>query len=242
MIGIVARIRKSLVGLDRDVAWIVLTSVAAQAAFWYFARVAPMEKALGLDADRSVRPVYAHWAASFVVLGVTGLVVGRWILKLPWKEMGLGLGDLKLGLKGALVTYVIFAAPVVLGGSGMADVGAEYPLSKAAAASWSALATYSVLYGVYYVGWEIHFRGFMVFGLARKIGQWPAILFAMVPSVLVHAGKPPGETFGAIFAGLVWGWLAFESRSILGPLLAHWALGITNDVVMSMSFHGLGGR
>jgi uncharacterized protein len=242
MPALFARIKTSLAGLDRDVAWVLLTSVVAQAAFWYFARVAPMELALGLDADESVLPVYAHWAASFVVLGLTGLVVGRFVLKLPLRDMGLGLGDLRLGLEGALVTYVIFAAPVVLGGSGMADVGAEYPLSKAAAASWSALAVSSLLYGVYYVGWEIHFRGFMLFGLARKLGAWPAILVAMVPSVLVHAGKPPGETFGAIFAGLVWGWLAFESRSILGPLLAHWALGITNDVVMSLAFHGLGNR
>lgn len=236
-----SRIRGRLAEIDRDVAWVFLASVTAQAAFWYFARVAPMEKLLGLDADRSVEPVYAHWAASFVVLGLTGIVVGRGILKIPFHEMGLGLGNLRLGLKGALVTYLIFATPVVLGGSGMADVGAEYPLSKAAAASGSALAVYSILYGVYYVGWEIHFRGFMLFGLARKLGPWPAIFCAMVPSVLVHAGKPPGETFGAIFAGLVWGWLAFESRSILGPLLAHWALGITNDVVMSVAFHGLGG-
>lgn len=242
MLAPLSRLRARIGEVDRDVAWVFLASVAAQAAFWYFARVEPMEKALGLDADRSVRPVYAHWAASFAVLGLTGLLVGRVVLKIPLREMGLGLGDLRLGLRGALVTYLIFAAPVVLGGSGMADVGAEYPLSKAAAASWGALASYSVLYGVYYVGWEVHFRGFMLFGLARKLGQWPAIFCAMVPSVLVHAGKPPGETFGAIFAGLVWGWLAFESRSILGPLLAHWALGITNDVVMSMAFHGLGGR
>lgn len=245
MSALVTRIRASFAGLDRDVAWVFLVSVTAQSVFWYFARVAPIEKALHLDADRTVVPVYVHWAASFVVLGLSGLLVGRLVLKLGFAEMGLGLGDLRLGLKGALVTYLLFAAPVVLGGSGMADVGAEYPLSKAAAASWTALATYSLMYGIYYVGWEIHFRGFMLFGLARKLGQWPAILAAMVPSVLVHAGKPPGETFGAIFAGLIWGWLAFESRSILGPLLAHWALGITNDVVMSHAFHGLawpGGR
>ena len=232
--------KASLKGLDRDVAWVFLVSVTAQTAYWYFARVPPIEKAMHLDATQTVVPVYVHWAAAFAILGLSALIVGRFALKMTASEMGLGLGDLRLGLRGALVTYLLFAAPVVLGGSGMADVGAEYPLSKAAAASWGTLATYVLVYGVYYVGWEIHFRGFILFGLARKVGPWVAIFAQTVPSVLIHAGKPPGETFGAIFAGVIWGWLAFESRSILGPLLAHWALGITNDVVMSMAFHGLG--
>lgn len=238
--GLLSRLRASVKDLDRDVAWVFLVSVVAQSVFWYFTRVPPIEEAMHLDADRTVVPVYVHWVASCAVLGLSALLVGRFALRMKLPEMGLGLGDLRLGLKGALVTYVIFAAPVVLGGSGMADVGAEYPLSKAAAASWGALATYLLVYGVYYVGWEVHFRGFMLFGLARKLGPWPAILAQTVPSVLVHAGKPPGETFGAIFAGVLWGWVAWESRSIVGPLLAHWALGITNDVVMSLSFHGLG--
>jgi membrane protease YdiL (CAAX protease family) len=239
MFAWLSRLHAKLSEIDREVAWIFLASVVGQAAFWYFARVPPIEGLTGLDADRTVLPVYLHWAASLATFGLPALLVWRFVLRLPLREMGLGTGDLKLALKGAAVTYVLFATPVVLGGSGMADVGAEYPLSKAAAASWIALAPYSLLYGVYYVAWEIHFRGFMVMGLARKLGQWPAIFAAMVPSVLVHAGKPPGETFGAIFAGLVWGWLAFESRTILGPLLAHWALGITNDVVMSLAFHDL---
>jgi membrane protease YdiL (CAAX protease family) len=184
-------------------------------------------------------PVLMHFGASFVLLGLSSLFAMRWLLRRPLSEFGLRVGEVRFWWRGALLSFVVFAAPSVFGGSALADVGAEYPLAKAAASSLGVLGAYGIAYGIYYIAWEVHFRGFILFGLAPKLGVWPAIFCQTVPSVLIHAGKPPGETFAAIIAGVVWGWLAIESRSILGPLLAHWALGVTNDLAMSVQFHGL---
>ena len=38
---------------------------------------------------------------------------------------------------------------------------------------------------------------FLVFGLARRFG-WHALSISMVPYVMVHFGKPPAETLGAM--------------------------------------------
>ncbi|MBI2896015.1 MAG: CPBP family intramembrane metalloprotease [Deltaproteobacteria bacterium] len=237
------RLKASLGTLDREVAWIFLVSVVVQSVYWYFGRVSFFEEHFpppeGSTIFGRIEPVLLHWATAFVLFAVVSIVVIRIVLGQRLADFGLRRGEGSLWWKGAIVTFVVFAAPIVIGGAGMADVGAEYPLSKAAASSWKVMALYALAYGVYYVGWEVHFRGFILFGLARKLGPWPAIFAQMVPSVLIHAGKPPGETFGAILAGIIWGWLALETRSIVGPLLAHWALGVTNDVVMSIHFHGL---
>ena len=58
----------------------------------------------------------------------------------------------------------------------------------------------------YYLGWEFFFRGFMQFGLRGALGDWNAILVQTLASCLIHIGKPAGEIYGAIVAGLLWGW------------------------------------
>jgi uncharacterized protein len=235
------RLRASLATLDREVAWIFVASIVLQTLFWYFARVPFMQQHFpapaGASPYRQLQPVLLHWGASFLLFGVGSLAVITLVLRRPLSHMGLRLPDGKGPWLAALLSYLVFASPIVLGGRWMPDVAAEYPMVKVA--SWPVLGCYLLCYLVYYVGWEIHFRGFMLFGLAPKIGPWPAIFVQTIPSVLVHAGKPPGETFAALIAGVVWGWIALETRSIVPVLFAHWLIGVTNDTLMSLWFHGL---
>jgi membrane protease YdiL (CAAX protease family) len=91
-----------------------------------------------------------------------------------------------------------------------------------------------VFYLVYYLGWEFLFRGFMLFGLEGRCGAVLAILVQMIPSAIVHIGKPASESFAAIAAGLVFGYVAFRTRSILYPLLLHAIVGIGTDVFVTL--------
>ena len=70
----------------------------------------------------------------------------------------------------------------------------------------------------------------MQFGLRDRLGDWNAILVQTLASSLLHVGKPFGETVGAVLGGLVWGVVAFRSRSLLVPLLTHWLLGLSLDL------------
>jgi membrane protease YdiL (CAAX protease family) len=67
-------------------------------------------------------------------------------------------------------------------------------------------------------------------GLRDEMGDWNAILVQTLASSILHIGKPLGETFGAVLGGLVWGVIAFRSRSLLVPLLTHWVLGLSLDL------------
>jgi membrane protease YdiL (CAAX protease family) len=49
-------------------------------------------------------------------------------------------------------------------------------------------------------------------------------------SCLVHIGKPAAETYSSILGGLMWGVLAFRSRSIVYGLVIHWLLGVALDL------------
>jgi membrane protease YdiL (CAAX protease family) len=45
----------------------------------------------------------------------------------------------------------------------------------------------------------------------------------------MHLGKPVGEVYGSIIGGLIWGLLAYRTRSLLSGLLQHFLLGVLLD-------------
>jgi len=73
----------------------------------------------------------------------------------------------------------------------------------------------------------------MQFGLREKFGDWYAVLVQTALSCIVHIGKPDGEIYSSILGALVWGLVAFRSRSLLVPVLTHWVLGVSLDWYIS---------
>jgi membrane protease YdiL (CAAX protease family) len=71
------------------------------------------------------------------------------------------------------------------------------------------------------LGWEFLFRGWLLFGYARKYGP-DALWLQAVPFALAHIGKPGIETFSTIFGGFAFGWVAWRTRSFLYPCIIHW--------------------
>jgi membrane protease YdiL (CAAX protease family) len=91
---------------------------------------------------------------------------------------------------------------------------------------------HSVLYLGYYFGWEFLFRGFIQHGLAKHCGVAAAIGVQTLASVMLHYGHPASEVFGALAAGLVWGYLTYRTKSILSPFGQHAVLGIVLDATL----------
>lgn len=167
--------------------------------------------------------------ASFMLFGIVPLLVIRFIFKEPLSSYGLQMGDGTFGWKAVAILsplFVLSAYP----SSFMPEFLAEYPLYPGAGATTGAFITHVFSYLFFYIGWEIYFRGFMQFGLRSTFGDWNSILIQVMASCLVHIGKPAAETYSSILGGLVWGILAFRSRSIVYGLVIHWLLGVALDL------------
>jgi membrane protease YdiL (CAAX protease family) len=67
---------------------------------------------------------------------------------------------------------------------------------------------------------EFLFRGFLTFTLVRAIGPF-GVLVATMPFVFAHLTKPELELFSTLAGGLVYGWLAWRTRSILWGTIGH---------------------
>ncbi len=61
------------------------------------------------------------------------------------------------------------------------------------------------------------------------MGATNALLVQVLASVLLHIGKPVSETYAAIAGGLLWGLLAYRTRSLFSGMLQHYLLGIALD-------------
>jgi membrane protease YdiL (CAAX protease family) len=168
------------------------------------------------------------FASSFVLFGLVPVVVIRFVFRESLSDFGVRIGDWSFGWKALLVLGVIYAISGY-SSSKMPEFLAEYPVYRGAGESGETFLLHALSYLFFYAGWEMYFRGFMQFGLRPSFGDWNAILIQVVASCLVHIGKPAAETFSSILGGLIWGILAFRTRSLLYGIITHWILGISLD-------------
>jgi membrane protease YdiL (CAAX protease family) len=128
------------------------------------------------------------------------------------REYGFSFGDWKAGLVITIIG-ILFMAPVIYYlGRGDESMKSYYD-GFISGLPWT---TFLDL-----IGWEFIFRGWILFGYARKFGP-EALWLQAVPFAIAHIGKPEVETLSTIFGGFVFGWVAWRTRSFVWPFLIHW--------------------
>ena len=124
---------------------------------------------------------------------------------------------------------------------------------------------FAAYFFLYYLPWEFYFRGFLLFpfalaaeksfaaagatagataGAATAVAEARAtvlaalVLFQTIPSTLLHFGHPLTELASAVAAGLVFGVLAWKTRSIIPGLLLHASIGLGTDLFIVLKGAG----
>ncbi len=128
------------------------------------------------------------------------------------REYGLTLGDWRAGLV-ITIGGIVLMTPIIWFLAKLDPTAEAYYKDMAADLPWN---TFGQIFG-----WEFMFRGFILFGYARKFGP-DALWIQAVPFALLHIGKPEIETLSTIFGGFAFGWVAWRTKSFLYPFLIHW--------------------
>lgn len=165
---------------------------------------------LMIDYYHRLTPYY-YWDRVILYLVIPLLVILFLFRENP-QAYGFSLGDWKAGL---LLTGlgILLMAPIIytLGRGDLSMRDYYKPLTHGL--PWT---TFLDL-----IGWEFLFRGWILFGYARKFGA-EALWLQAVPFALMHNGKPEIETLSTIFGGFAFGWVAYRTKSFLYPFLIHW--------------------
>ncbi len=252
----------ALRGLDGHATWVMMMGALLLLVFRKYGGSGFFETVLRPDSMRS-DPYLSVWGdyywflSCFVWLGVLpALLCAPRALRPRW--LGLGLGDWRFGLKWIAILCGVMV-PVVAIASRFSAFWRYYPINNllgrhAALALagkpgvpedfWPAFVGYELLYGLYFVGWEFFFRGFMTFGLYARMGI-NGVFVANIPFALLHLGKPFPEALGSIVAGVALGLFALRARSfwycwILHAVIA-WTMDAAAIVRRAEGFGGLGG-
>jgi len=182
-----------------------------------------------ISASNGLANQYYYFLSSFVLLGLIPVLIWIFGFKLNFSSLGLSLGNHKKSLQFIAIGLPLMALLAYIS-SKNPDFQVEYPLYRGLLTEQNSLSIYFIIYGLYYLGWETFFRGFMLFGLLDDYGKNASILIQTIPSCLMHIGKPDAEIFASILAGIVFGWVVLRCRSIWPIFICHWGLGVFLDI------------
>lgn len=175
--------------------------------------------------------VLSQFSTAFVLFLVVPAVALKLFTRESLRDLGLGLGDWRFGVTWIIPLGLVIMAVSAKVASVQPDFQATYPMAKFAVTSTERLVVYELAYGLlYYIAYEAFFRGFLQLGLAKHIGDHPAILVQTAMTTLFHIGKPVNEIWSALAAGFLFGLIVVRTRSIWPLFIIHWALGVMTDL------------
>ena len=177
---------------------------------------------------------YFWFLTSLITLLLLPMLVVKFGAQGRFRDYGCRLSNGKLGWGFALGGWILMIPVLLLVVHLFPAFQAKYPLNKLAAASWKTLLLYELAYGAYLFAWEFFFRGFMLFGLEKRFGNY-SILIQTIPFAVMHYSKPFPEAAGSIVAGLLLGAVAFETRSFIYGAAIHWLVAASMDLICVMS-------
>jgi membrane protease YdiL (CAAX protease family) len=146
------------------------------------------------------------------------------------RDYGLSLGNLKVWPRDVLFYFAAMVV-ILLISFKFSHLKTTYPLYYKAKFGADHFLIYQAVQLFHMMGWEFFFRGFMLFGLSKKMDSRLSILIQTIPFALMHYRKPPLEAYGSIIAGIFQGLIGLQAGSFLPCAILHWLVAFAADVI-----------
>lgn len=212
---------------------VILFYVVLAATVWkYFAFPHFESPPMLADFWRGAAPLFA----ALILFGLIPMGIVKWGFREHLADYGLRIGIARRTFRSFLLAVPIIVVIAVLTGHDPAFY-TVYPINETIRQQHTQIGVgrfviHAIIYFGYYFGWEFLFRGFMQHGLSERCGIQTAVLMQTMASAMLHYPNPVSEVFGAVIGGLVWGFIACRTRSIISGLGQHALLGIVLDAVL----------
>jgi len=171
------------------------------------------------------------WALGQALLYVVvPLIQIRFFFRQPLGEYGLKIRE-PSKLWGVYLAMLAVMIPIVVTISTTDSFQKAYPFYRNAFHEplWPRFWAWEGAYFLQFIGLEFFFRGYLLHGVKRQFGAY-AIFVMMVPYCMIHFGKPMPETFAAIAAGVILGFMSLKTRSIWMGAALHISVALTMDL------------
>lgn len=188
-----------------------------------------------LRAGKSEEEGQIRWVVFQRVWG--GLVLGITALLLPL--IGLGESPFKYGMSfdiGGETALIILGMGTLIIIINLLRAGkpanlVTYPQIRARKWDLKLLLMSSMGWVIYLLGYELMFRGFLLYGCIETMGIWPAIAINASIYSFAHFFKGMGETIGAIPFGIIICVLTLYTGNFMLAFIVHCFLALSNQTI-----------
>ena len=206
---------------------LVIVQFRGKVTFWMGTELLQTRYPVLLERELAAQVAWA--LTTFTCFGVIPFLGGTLVLRMRPRELGFNARGFLRHLW-VYAGFYLLMLPLILWASRRGDFQATYPFPRLARTDVEAFRIWEVAYFLQFCALEAFFRGFLVFTLERRFG-FGAVFVMTVPYTMLHFGKPMPEAFGAIFAGVILGYMALRTRSFYGGILLHYAVALTMDLL-----------
>jgi membrane protease YdiL (CAAX protease family) len=177
----------------------------------------------------------SFWSSFFLFLIFPGLII-LFLLKEPLKNFGLSWGNSRSGLIFSALLVIIFVLINYLIVS-RAGLRGQLPVNQSIVGNYWYFLVFELLIALpLHFFWEFFFRGFLQFGLEKKLGIYSILPQAFLQTVL--ALKGPWLFSSLIFSSsLAAGLVARKSRSVIYSFLSLWIISVSLDIMIIRAIH-----
>lgn len=224
--------------IEKKVIIIFIAIAILQTISWYFAsrRFFRLNLAQYFTDEIQVKVFeLIYWfSGDFITYFIFPILIIVFVFKEKLYNYGLTVGDAKFGLATSTI-FLTLMLPLIWFFSSSPDFIVQYPHLSIARNDWTIFILYEVGIFIYLLAWEFVWRGFVLFGLYEKFGNY-AIFIQMIPFVILHNGKPFPETIGAIAGGIILGYFALRTKSIYYCVITHSGVMLMIDLISTLRF------
>jgi membrane protease YdiL (CAAX protease family) len=194
----------------------------------FFRKGAHRMLASGSALKRQAFAVFYKRVSAFFLFGVCPIIIIKVLLHDSIANFGLSRGHGKLPF--AFITPVlVLTFLTMLFFSRRRKIFSSYPEIRGALVSRFYFVMSAITYSMYLYGYECLFRGFLLFGLRKPIGDLPAAVVSMTFVTLAHLGTSLPVIVGSMISGIIFPYIALLSGSIWHVFFLHTFIGVGMD-------------
>lgn len=221
-------------GFQKKPTIILLSSAVLVTIHCYFGSIGFAQSSPAISGF--INPVTYMFLSAFILFGLIPVLTVKLVFRETLESYGVRIGDWKFGLKSTMILFPPILFLLLLPSSQMAEMRSFYPFDRNITSFSPQFFHMEISRGIlYYAAWEFFFRGFMLFGLRNYVGDWMAICIQVIPQCLWHIGMPSGEIFSSILGGILFGYLALKTGSIIWPFLLHYLISLGMDFLIILT-------
>lgn len=113
---------------------------------------------------------------------------------------------------------------------------AAYPQIRVTQWDKKLVVNYAMAWMIYMLGYEMLFRGILLFPLVNAYGVWPAVAINVMLYTTSHVPKGADETYATLLFGPLLCYITLETGSIWAAWLVHSCLAVGNSLT-ALYFH-----